>query len=361
MIKGEMKVAVALSGGVDSAVSAALLLEEGFDVTGIFIKTYEPEESYVGECTWEEDQDTAYSVAEHLGIPFLTWNFEREYAKTVLSYFFSELKKGRTPNPDVWCNQDIKFGHFLHKALGEHFNYIATGHYVYLTCNKQGIYELHRGKDKKKDQSYFLCRVPQEALSCALFPVGGMEKSEVRKKAHVFHLPNAERKDSQGVCFLGKIDIKTFIQRQLLSKPGDIKTVDGKIIGKHNGLALYTIGQREGIRIGGTKEPYYVADKNVLANTLIVVEGKEHPLLYSTGCILEDIVWIAPVRDFIKSYMVQIRYQQPPQDAFITRDKKAGLQVTFLNPQWAVTPGQLCAIYEKDQCIASGIIRQRVA
>ncbi|MFA5030180.1 MAG: tRNA 2-thiouridine(34) synthase MnmA [Patescibacteria group bacterium] len=361
MAKRVIKVAVALSGGVDSAVSAALLIEGGFDVTGIFMKTYEPEELYVDECTWKEEQNAARSVAEHLGIPFFTWNFEREYTETVLKYFFSELKNGRTPNPDVMCNQDIKFGHFLNKALKENFNYIATGHYAHLTCGARHSYELRRGKDKKKDQSYFLCRVPQQVFSRVLFPVGCMEKSEVRKKAHLLHLPNAERKDSQGICFLGKINVNTFIQRHISLQPGDIKTVKGDVIGKHSGLALYTIGQREGIRIGGTKEPYYVIDKNPATQTLIVVEGKEHPLLYANGCILENIVWVAPRRSFKKSYIVQIRYQQKPQKAFIKKSGSSNLEVAFSNPQWAVTPGQLCALYDQDQCIASGIIKLRVA
>jgi tRNA-specific 2-thiouridylase len=183
----------------------------------------------------------------------------------------------------------------------------------------------------------------------------------VRKIAHDFHLPNADRKDSQGICFLGKINLRTFIQRHIPLKPGDIQTLDGHTIGSHNGLALYTIGQREGIRIGGTKEPYYVVEKELSTNTLIVAEGKSNPLLYSSACILEDIVWVAPKQDFPSSYTVQIRYQQPPQSARILANKNGGLLVQFTAPQWAVTPGQLCAIYSNDICVASGIISKRVA
>ena len=205
MNKNKVRIAVALSGGVDSAVSALLLLRAGFAVTGIFMKTYEPEEAYADECTWKEDQKSAEAAAKHLGIPFVTWNFEREYTETVLKYFFRELKKGRTPNPDVMCNQDIKFGCFLRKALKEGFSYIATGHYAQLTCTPQHVFELRRGIDTKKDQSYFLCRVEQEIFSRVFFPIGHLTKNKVRELARAFHLPNAERKDSQGICFIEKL------------------------------------------------------------------------------------------------------------------------------------------------------------
>ena len=361
MNKKKVLVAMALSGGVDSAVSAQLLLRAGFAVTGIFMKTYEPEEAYADECTWKEDQKSAEAAAKHLGIPFVTWNFEREYTETVLKYFFRELKKGRTPNPDVMCNQDIKFGCFLRKALKEGFSYIATGHYAQLTCTPQHVFELRRGIDTKKDQSYFLCRVEQEIFSRVFFPIGHLTKNKVRELARAFHLPNAERKDSQGICFIGKIDVPTFIKRHMKLESGPIKTIDGVVVGSHNGLALYTIGQREGIRIGGTTEPYYVVDKNPTTNALFVAQGKEHPVLYSSGCVLEDIVWVGPARDFMKPMFIQIRYQQKPQSALIAQNTGGDLEVKFITPQRAVTPGQLCAIFDDQICVASGIISSRVA
>lgn len=361
MIQKNTRIAVALSGGVDSAVSAALLIRQGFEVTGIFMKTYEPEDSYDKDCTWKEDQDAAHGVAKHLGIPFLTWNFEREYADTVLAYFFTELKQGRTPNPDVLCNQDIKFGHFLRKALKEGFDYVATGHYAQLSCQRDRTYKLLRGADLSKDQSYFLCRVSPDSFRHILFPIGNMQKIEVRKKAREFNLPNAERKDSQGICFLGKIDVKTFIKSHTKQKKGDIETLDGKKIGTHEGYALFTIGQRAGLGIGGSQEPYYVADKNPSTNTVVVVEGRNHPALFSESCIIDHFAWVARPRIFKDFYLIQIRYQQSPQLASIKEIGQNTFKITFQNPQWAVTPGQLCAVYSKNQCIASGIISKKVA
>lgn len=361
MSKQRPRVAVALSGGVDSAVSAKLLQDAGFGVTGIFMKTYEPEDSYADECTWKEDQKSAQAVAKHLHIPFVTWNFEREYSDTVLRYFFKELEEGRTPNPDIMCNQDIKFGCFLERAIKEDFVYIATGHYAQLTCSVKGFYELRRGVDMKKDQSYFLCRVPQKTLSKVLFPIGHLTKESVRKLAKSFHLPNADRKDSQGICFIGKIDVPTFIARHIKLKSGKIRTIEGQVVGTHNGLGLYTIGQREGIRIGGTPEPYYVVDKDLENNTLLVAQGKENSALFSSGCILKDLVWVGPARDFMNPCFVQIRHQQEPQRAIITEQSMGNLEVKFKDPQRAVTPGQLCAIYEDHICVASGIISSRVA
>lgn len=361
MTNRRIKVAVALSGGVDSAVSAALLVGQGFEVTGIFMKTYEPEDSYSKDCTWKEDQGMAQSVAKHLGIPFLTWNFERQYADTVLAYFFSELKQGNTPNPDVMCNQDIKFGYFLQKALKEGFDYVATGHYAQLTCGTKQIYELRRGADTAKDQSYFLCRVLPSSFQHILFPIGNMQKSDVRSKARAFHLPNAERKDSQGICFLGKIDVKTFIKSNTQQKRGDIQTLDGKKIGTHDGYALYTIGQRAGLGIGGSRDPYYVVDKNTSTNTIIVAEGRNHPALYSRTCIISQLAWLCQPKVFNGLYSVQIRYQQPPQLASIKKISQNTFEISFQKPQWGVTPGQLCAIYNDNQCLASGIILKRVA
>jgi len=355
------KIAVALSGGVDSAVSAALLHDAGFSVSGIFMKTYEAEDTYADECSWKEDQQAAKQVCDYLGIHFETWNFEREYEQTVLKYFFSELQKGRTPNPDVMCNQDIKFGTFLSKALEKKFDYIATGHYAQLTCVSGRNYKLLRGNDDKKDQSYFLCRVPQSAFEHVLFPIGHMNKQDVRQYARKYGLPNAERKDSQGICFIGKINVTDFIKQHMRVSRGPIVTTDGKQIGTHEGLPLYTIGQREGLKIGGAGQPYYVSEKRLETNELVVVQGRDNKHLYSISCIIEDLVYVAKPDRIPKKILAQIRYGQQAQDATFSLRTDSTAEVTFLSPQWAVTPGQLCAIYTENECLLSGIIFSTVA
>lgn len=350
------KVVVGLSGGVDSAVSAYILLKAGFDVTGIFLKVYEDTNQIFSECPWREDIKAAQEVAQFLQIPFETWNFSKEYKSTVLEYFFSELKKGRTPNPDVFCNNEIKFGFFLSKVLEKKFDFLATGHYVqtYFGINQDA--HLIRGVDENKDQSYFLSRLTQSMLSHSLFPIGHLTKHAVRSIATDIHLPNALRKDSQGICFIGNINVSEFIKKNLALKSGVIKTTKGNVIGMHKGLELYTIGQRHGIEIGGGKEPFYVVKKDTKRNELWVAQGKDNKALFSTRAIVCSMHWLHGNPPHSKHMLVQIRYRQKAIPALLQESKSNSYEVLFDAKQRAVTPGQVCAFYEGNECLGSGII-----
>lgn len=349
------KVFVALSGGVDSAVAALLLTQQGYDVTGVFMKNWSGEEFGVeNECPWEKDQKDAESVCKHLKIPFKTYNFEKEYRAEVIENFFGEYKRGNTPNPDVLCNQQIKFGRFLQKAKTEGAEMIATGHYAVRVDNPDGTVCLARAKDKNKDQTYFLCRLNQQQLKDSLFPIGHLTKPEVRKLAADNKLPVAEKKDSQGICFLGKIDVNEFLMKNIKPKAGEIIDIDTKKpVGKHNGVWYYTMGQREGLRIGGAGEPYFVCGKNVKTNQLFVAKGKNNPALYTRSIELHDIIWNHP-DTFLKhgeQIHAMIRYRQEPQSC-----RFMGNSIEFGKPVWLTSPGQYVALIKDNLVLGGGVI-----
>lgn len=349
------RVVVGLSGGVDSAVSALLLQQSGFDVTGVFLKVYEDDNRVFSECPWQKDLDAAEQVAAHLSIPLLIWNFSKQYNETVLNYFFSELKNGRTPNPDILCNTDIKFGFFLSRVLEKKYDYLATGHYAQISCTTPRNYSLIRGIDKSKDQTYFLSQMTQRMLAHTLFPIGHLQKSEVRKIAKKYRLPNANRKDSQGICFIGDIQVENFIKKNCILKAGEIQSPEGKVLGKHHGLQLYTIGQRHGIRIGGADKPYYVVDKKNENQTLVVAQGKDNPLLFKKTASINVFHWIGQIPSIPLNCESQIRYRQKPVPTIISQQDGA-FQATFVHPQRAVTPGQFCVLYQGGACLGSGSI-----
>lgn len=358
-----MNIAVGLSGGVDSAVAAALLKQQGYNVIGVFMKNWSDDFGLEGDCPWLEDQEMAYKVAQSLNIEFLTYNFELEYREKVIKYFFQEYKKGYTPNPDVLCNSEIKFEVFLEKALKElKVDKIATGHYARILKGENNIYHLMRGSDKNKDQSYFLCKLNQNQLSQILFPIGHLTKKEVRQIANELKLPNAKRKDSQGICFVGKINVRDFLKKELGLKKGVIKDIDtNKEIGHHDGLWFYTIGQRKGIGLGGG--PWFVVEKDIQNNILYVAKGEYNKHLFKQEINLSDLNFVNAQykiqKDFKLKAEVALRYRQEPSSAEISilntnGDYKA--HIIFENPQRAPAPGQFGVAYLKDELIFSGII-----
>lgn len=353
------RVIVGMSGGVDSSVTALLLKQQGYEVIGIFMKNWDDTDEF-GHCTADEDAEDVRRVCEQIDIPYYTVNFEKQYADKVFSYFLDEYKRGRTPNPDVMCNREIKFGEFLDKALDLEADYIATGHYARVTQNERGLFELKRGVDQSKDQSYFLNKLNQYQLSKALFPIGHLAKSEVRKIAKEAGLATASKKDSTGICFIGERDFKQFLNSYLPAKPGDIKTPEGEIKGRHDGLMYYTLGQRQGLGIGGGKtgngKPWFVLDKDLENNILYVVQGGEDPRLFSDGLIAEDIHWISgETPQFPLQCTAKFRYRQPDQNVTVIDNK-----VHFEHPQKAITPGQAVVFYDGDICLGGGIIKEKM-
>lgn len=393
------KVVVGLSGGVDSSVAAYLLKEQGYDVIGLFMKNWHDDSVTISEeCPWLEDSNDALIVAEKLGIPFQTVDLSAEYKERIVDYMFNEYERGRTPNPDVLCNREIKFDVFLKIALQLGADYVATGHY----CRKGTIqnddgtetYQLLSGKDPNKDQSYFLCQLSQEQLSKTLFPIGELLKPEVRKIAADNNLITADKKDSQGLCFIGKVHLPEFLQQKLKPKKGVIVEVpsdaaqfsiavpafqnereklvfqaekpvysetDGKVVGEHQGAHYFTIGQRKGLNVGGTKEPLFVIDTDVEKNIIYTGQGKTHPgLLRNTLFIKEDeLHWVrldlALQEDETMEVMARIRYRQPLQAATLYKVEN-GLYVDFKEKQSAITEGQFAAWYSNDELIGSGVI-----
>lgn len=351
------KVILGMSGGVDSSVSALLLKQEGYDVIGLFMKNWD-EEDENGECTATEDAEDARRVAAQLDIPYYTINFEKQYWDKVFTYFLDEYKKGRTPNPDVMCNQEIKFNAFLNYSLGLDADYIAMGHYCKVEEREDGFYLL-RGEDSNKDQSYFLSRINQKALSKTLFPIGHLEKDEVRKLAEENNLYTAKKKDSTGICFIGERDFDAFLDKYLLSKEGPMINVDANKIGTHSGLIHYTLGQRKGLGIGGigTGEPWFVAGKNLKKNILYVAQGEDHPSLFSKSMIGESPSWIlekAP--EMPLKCTAKFRYRQ--KDIPVTVDMRGGeLYIEYDNPVKAVTPGQVAVLYDGEVCLGGAIIK----
>lgn len=370
---------VGLSGGVDSAVVAALLKQQGHEVVGVFMKNWSGDQFGIqADCPWEEDQKMAELVAAHLGIPFRSYNFEKQYRERVMKNFFAEYAAGRTPNPDILCNREIKFDEFWEKAKSEGADLIATGHYARRQTNdswkqetgnnkhqaddkqgEEGGFLLLKGVDSNKDQTYFLSGISQEQLSHAIFPIGHLTKPEVRKLANELKLPNFNRPDSQGICFVGEIDVRNFLRDHISTKSGDIVDVDTqKVMGKHDGVYYYTIGQREGLGIGGQAEPYFVVGKDVERNILFVGHGNNHPQLLKREVIVEKFTWIN------EGYALEVinsgqqisgvsRYRQPAQPGQIDLDNN---KFTFDEAQRAITPGQSLVLYNGDICLGSGVI-----
>lgn len=350
-----------LSGGVDSSVAAYLLREEGYDVTCLFMKNWD-EEDESGVCTAFEDANDAFRVANKLGLKYHTVNFEAEYKNRVFSYFLRELKAGRTPNPDVMCNQEIKFAAFLDFALKIEADYIAFGHYARKSEGPEGV-RLLKAKDLSKDQSYFLSRISEEALKKTMFPIGDMLKTEVRELARREGLITADKKDSTGICFIGERNFDHFINQYLDSKEGDIVDVDGGVIGRHKGLIHYTVGQRKGIGLGGIKsgEAWFVVRKDVKENRLYVCQGEKNPALYSNYLICEDFVWINHKEAKEGRYAVKTRYRQADIEvalSYIVENGEKKLRLDFLSPVKAVTPGQIAVLYDGDFCLGGGIIER---
>ena len=394
------RVVVGLSGGVDSSVAAYLLQKQGYEVIGLFMKNWHDDSVTISdECPWLEDSNDALMVAEKLGIPFQTVDMSVPYKRRIVDYMFREYERGRTPNPDVLCNREIKFDTFMEYALNLGADYVATGHYCRkeeIEVNGQTIYRLLAGKDQNKDQSYFLCQLSQAQLGRALFPIGDLEKSEVRAIAKELGLVTAEKKDSQGLCFVGKVRLPEFFQQQLAPKKGDIIQIpstwqgyqdkespklfecyedelkyyaekyhysptDGKVVGQHEGAHFFTIGQRKGLHVGGTVEPLFVIDTDTEKNIIYVGEGHAHPGLFRRTLFVkkEDIHWIRT--DLTLSLhqtmevAVRIRYRQPLQKATLYLTD-SGLYVDFSTAQSAITSGQFTAWYLDDELIGSGEI-----
>lgn len=344
---------IALSGGVDSATAALLLQREGYKVVGVYMKTWSPPGQ---PCPWKEDKRDAMRICAHLDIPFKMWDFTDAYKERVVNYMTAEYTAGRTPNPDVMCNKEIKFGLFFDKALNEGADYVATGHHARITPThlQPTTYNLERGADPNKDQSYFLWTLTQRELSRTLMPVGEYaDKKEVRDLATKAGIPVAAKKDSQGVCFIGPIDMQEFLADHISAEPGPIKSVTGRTLGTHRGLPFYTIGQREGVGVGGGAGPYYVARKEATTNTLVVAPPAHEKELMSTTLTAKNVNWINGAPKNSKKYDVQIRYRQTPFKATFKNNR-----LYFAEPVRAVTPGQSVVLYEGNTTIGGGIIAE---
>ncbi|MBT8266778.1 MAG: tRNA 2-thiouridine(34) synthase MnmA [Bacteroidia bacterium] len=392
------RVIVGLSGGVDSSVAAYLLKEQGYEVIGLFMKNWHDDSVTISnECPWLDDSNDAMLVAEKLGIPFQTVDLSKEYKERIVDYMFKEYESGRTPNPDVLCNREIKFDVFMKIALDLGADFVATGHYCrkgHLEKNEKTIYQLLAGKDQNKDQSYFLCQLSQEQLSKTLFPIGELTKPEVRAIATKLDLVTAEKKDSQGLCFIGKVKLPDFLQQQLKPKAGVIVEIpeeqeyyfeatpnfnsqkekldylarkiqyskaDGKIVGEHQGAHFFTKGQRKGLAVGGTAEPLFVLDTDVDENVIYTGQGKNHPGLLKKALFVksDDIHWIredlALQMEESMEVMARIRYRQPLEKAKLYQFEH-GLYVEFEKDQSAITEGQFVAWYLEDELVGSGVI-----
>lgn len=347
-----------MSGGVDSSVSALLLIEQGYEVEGLFMKNWE-EDDGTEYCTAMDDLADAQAVCDKIGIKLHTANFAAEYWDNVFEHFLAEYKAGRTPNPDILCNREIKFKAFLDYAMMLGADLIATGHYV-RRRDIDGRTELLKGLDPNKDQSYFLHAVGGEQIAKTLFPVGELEKPQVRAIAEKYELATAKKKDSTGICFIGERRFSDFLKQYLPAQPGKIKTTAGKVIGSHHGLMYHTIGQRQGLGIGGKKdageEPWYVLSKDLKCNELIVGQGNNHPSLFSRALLASDIYWVNPIDlSQPRKLTAKVRYRQSDQPCTLEKTA-AGYRATFDDPQRAVTPGQSVVFYDGEICLGGGVI-----
>jgi tRNA-uridine 2-sulfurtransferase len=362
----QTRVIVGMSGGVDSSVAALLLLRQGYQVEGLFMKNWE-EDDDTEYCTAKADLADAQAVSDRLGIKLHTANFAAEYWDGVFEHFLSEYKAGRTPNPDILCNREIKFKAFLEYALDLGADFIATGHYVRRE-QRNGQTLLLKGLDPNKDQSYFLCAVDESCLERSLFPVGHLEKPEVRALAAEAGFVTSTKKDSTGICFIGERKFKDFLQQYLPAQPGDIESVDGEVIGRHMGLMYHTYGQRQGLGIGGLKNhdesPWYVVGKDLDRNVLLVAQGNQHPALFSSGLIASQIAWINRQSPTLPlSCTAKIRYRQQDQPcrvSIVTDSSHDRAQVIFESLQRAVTPGQVIVFYQDEVCLGGGVIEHYI-
>ncbi|GAO35027.1 tRNA-specific 2-thiouridylase MnmA [Sulfuricella sp. T08] len=351
------RVVVGMSGGVDSAVAALLLKRQGYDVVGLFMKNWEDDDTEDGYCPAKQDFMDVLAVADKIGIKVEAVNFAKEYREKVFALFLREYQAGRTPNPDVLCNSEIKFKAFLDHAIALGADKIATGHYAQVR-ERAGLFELLKAEDGSKDQSYFLHRLNQAQLSRAIFPLGEIYKREVRDIAREAGLPVHAKKDSTGICFIGERPFREFLSRYLPKQPGDMETPEGKVVGRHEGLAYHTIGQRQGLGIGGQGEPWFVAGKDMARNVLIVVQGHDHPALFREALVAADLSWVsghAPHTDWV--YGAKIRYRQADAPCCIHRVDRENCEIDFAQPQWAVTPGQSVVVYESEVCLGGGVIQ----
>jgi len=353
------RVVVGMSGGVDSSVTALLLKQQGYDVIGLFMKNWEDDDNDE-YCSSRQDLLDAVSVADTIGVPIEAVNFSKEYKERVFSSFLSEYQAGRTPNPDILCNAEIKFKAFLDHAMQLGADTIATGHYAQVR-EVDGLFQLLKADDGSKDQSYFLHRLNQMQLSHAMFPLGKILKSQVRAIAEQHGLPNHAKKDSTGICFIGERPFREFLSRYLPTQPGEMRTPEGSIVGQHIGLSFYTIGQRQGLGIGGAKEasgePWFVAGKDMANNRLIVVQGHDHPALLAPRLAALDSHWIsgtAPQLDH--PYAAKTRYRQADASCHLTRVSGSSCEIAFDEAQWAVTPGQSVVVYDGAICLGGAII-----
>ena len=363
--KKNSNIYVGMSGGVDSSVAALLLKQQGFSVHGLFMKNWEGDDED-GYCAAEEDLSDAQKVCDTLNIELQGVNFSDQYWDRVFEYFLQEYAAGRTPNPDILCNKEIKFKAFLDYAVSQGAEKIATGHYARIRF-EDGVYKLIKGIDNNKDQTYFLYTLGQDQLSKSLFPIGELEKPEVRVLAEENNLITFNKKDSTGICFIGERDFKAFLQKYLPAQPGEMQTPEGQVIGKHDGLMYYTLGQRQGLGIGGLRDfndtPWYVADKDLENNILIVVQGNEHPFLHHNECSANDMSWVqgdAPALSF--RCAAKTRYRQ--QDATCSveyQEQSKNWHIIFDDPQWAITPGQAIVFYDGEECLGGGTIISNTA
>ncbi|MDO0874035.1 tRNA-specific 2-thiouridylase mnmA [Carnobacterium divergens] len=354
------RVVVGMSGGVDSSVTALLLKEQGYDVVGIFMKNWD-DTNEAGVCTATEDYNDVIQVANQIGIPYYSVNFEKQYWDRVFQYFLDEYKLGRTPNPDVMCNKEIKFKAFLDYAMSLGADYVATGHYAQVTRDEDGVTHMLRGIDTNKDQTYFLNQLSQEQLAKTMFPLGGMEKSEVRKIAEEAGLATAKKKDSTGVCFIGERDFKQFLMNYLPAKPGNMVTIDGEVKGQHDGLMYYTIGQRQGLGIGGggeSSEPWFVVGKDLKTNTLYVGQGFHHEHLYATHLDATDIHFTT-YKEMPRTFKCTAKFRYRQTDTGVTvhlNEDGTTARVEFDEPVRAITPGQAVVFYDGMECLGGGTI-----
>ncbi|MGE3534317.1 MAG: tRNA 2-thiouridine(34) synthase MnmA [Parachlamydiales bacterium] len=352
-------VVVGMSGGVDSSVCAVLLKEQGYNVIGLFMKNWE-EKNPDGVCRSTQDYEDVVKVCQQIDIPCYTVNFVKEYWDNVFSHFLEELKLGYTPNPDILCNREIKFKVFFEKAMSLGADYLATGHYCQIG-SKDGSFQLLKGSDSNKDQSYFLYTIQSKTLSKVLFPIGGMEKPLVRQIAKEHNLATSEKKDSTGICFIGKRDFKEFLGKYLAYQKGHFENLKGEVIGQHDGIAYYTIGQRKGLAIGGPGDAWFVVGKDVERNVVLIEQGTDHPALYAEELVATEASWVfgaPPQLPF--ACTAKVRYRQPDQACVIERIEEGKVYVRFLKPQRAITPRQAIVFYDGPICLGGATIQSTI-